>query len=198
MLRRIRFPRLLPQPAFDFFCRHCRSSKSDTKREPSNSFATMWAEKMIQIDRDSQRKGRLRKWWRCASRMKVFVFGSVYVHSTPDNISRLAFEMMSAQNPQLSRLRKSAIVAPQLSDLDRFPSRGGRLQAMKTCERANVTFQLTRGDGCVQAVRKLSSALTQQIGEPRKEMALEKPIQNDTHREGKRPWEPTGPAHLPL
>src|SRR4029077_9489870 len=87
---------------------------------------------------------------------EVFVFGSVYVQSTPEKYLKLASDIDALRKlPSYLTIQKFSD-PPQLSDLDGFALEADDIKQLKNCEPGKMRRPTAhRGDGCVQAVREL-------------------------------------------
>jgi hypothetical protein len=106
---------------------------------------------------------------------EVFVFGSVYVKSTPDRYLRLASDVEELRKlPGYLAIRKFSD-PPKLSDLDGFTLDEEDVQQLKSCKPGHCELQLPTEamEAFQQSVNWSASDKTEQVNRVAREMALE-------------------------
>jgi len=156
MLVRIRFPKLFPVLLLLSLVQLPASNAQNV--EPFKFFRDYVGLKEDQIA--AIRNGKaVAKVVESGTPDEVFVFGSVYVQSTPEKYLKLASDIDALRKlPSYLAIRKFSD-PPQLSDLDGFTLEADDIKQLKNCEPGECDVQLPhRRDGCVQAVRELVCA----------------------------------------
>jgi hypothetical protein len=106
---------------------------------------------------------------------EVFVFGSVYVNSTPDKYLKLASDLEELRKlPNYLAVRQFSN-PPQLSDLDGFTLEADDIKQLKNCEpgRCNVQLPSEAMDAFKQSVNWSSPDAANQVNQIGQKMALE-------------------------
>ena len=106
---------------------------------------------------------------------EVFVFGSVYVQSTPEKYLKLASDINELRNlPSYLAIRKFSDPA-QLSDLDGFTLEADDIKQLKNCEPGKCDVQLPAEamDAFKQSVNWSAPDAVNQANQLAKKMALE-------------------------
>ena len=139
MRGRTRFPRLFPALVLLSFL-HIPSSNAQNV-EPCKFFRDYVGLKKDQIEAIRHGKALARV---VESRTpdEVFVFGSVYVQSTPEKYLKLASDIDALRKlPSYLAIRKFSD-PPQLSDLDGFTLEEDDIKQLRTCEPGKCDIQL--------------------------------------------------------
>jgi hypothetical protein len=139
MLVRIRFPKLFPVLLLLSFVQLPASSAQDV--EPFKFFRDYVGLKEDQIA--AIRTGKaVAKVVESRTPDEVFVFGSVYVQSTPEKYLKLASDIDALRKlPSYLAIRKFSD-PPQLSDLDGFTLEADDIKQLKNCEPGKCDVQL--------------------------------------------------------
>jgi hypothetical protein len=139
MLVRIRFPRLFPILLLLSLVQLPASNAQDV--EPFKFFRDYVGLKEDQIA--AIRNGKaIATVVESRTPDEVFVFGSVYVHSTPEKYLKLAADIDALRKlPSYLAIRKFSD-PPQLSDLDGFTLEADDLKQLKNCEPGKCDVQL--------------------------------------------------------
>ena len=139
MLIRIRFPRLFLALLLISFV-HLPASNAQNV-EPFKFFRDYVGLKDDQIT--AIRNGRaVAKVVESCTPDEVFVFGSVYVQSTPEKYLKLASDVDALRKlPNYLAIRNFSD-PPQLSDLDGFTLEAGDIKQLKNCEPSKCDVQL--------------------------------------------------------
>ncbi len=106
---------------------------------------------------------------------EVFVFGSVYVQSTPEKYLKLASDIDALRKlPSYLAIRKFSD-PPQLSDLDGFTLEAGDIKQLKNCEPSKCDVQLPTEamDAFKQSVNWSAPDAANQVNRLAQKMALE-------------------------
>jgi hypothetical protein len=106
---------------------------------------------------------------------EVFVFGSVYVRSTPEKYLKFASDIDELRKlPSYLAIRKFSD-PPQLSDLDGFTLEVGDIKQLKTCEPGECDVQLPTEamDAFKQSVNWSAPDAANQVNRLAQKMALE-------------------------
>ncbi len=106
---------------------------------------------------------------------EVFVFGSVYVQSTPEKYLKLASNINELRKlPSYLAIRKLSD-PPQLSDFDGFTLEAGDIKQLKSCEPGKCDVQLPTEamDAFKQAVNWAAPDAANQVNRLAQKMALE-------------------------
>jgi len=106
---------------------------------------------------------------------EVFVFGSVYVQSTPEQYLKLASDIDALRKlPSYLAIRKFSD-PPQLSDLDGFTLEAGDIKQLKNCEPSKCDVQLPTEamDAFKQSVNWSAPDAANQVNRLAQKMALE-------------------------
>jgi hypothetical protein len=106
---------------------------------------------------------------------EVFVFGSVYVQSTPEKYLKLASDIDTLRTlPSYLAIRKFSD-PPQLSDLDGFTLEAGDIKQLKNCEPSKCDVQLPTEamDAFKQSVNWSAPDAVNQVNRLAQKMALE-------------------------
>ncbi len=172
MLVRIRFPRLFPILLLLSLVQLPASNAQDV--EPFKFFRDYVGLKEDQIAAIRNGKAIARV---VESRTpdEVFVFGSVYVHSTPEKYLKLAADIDALRKlPSYLAIRKFSD-PPQLSDLDGFTLEADDLKLLKNCEPGKCDVQLPAEamDAFKQSVNWSAPDAADQANQLAEKMALE-------------------------
>lgn len=172
MLVRIRFPRLFPILLLLSLVQLPGSNAQDV--EPFKFFRDYVGLKEDQIAAIRNGKAIARV---VESRTpdEVFVFGSVYVHSTPEKYLKLAADIDALRKlPSYLAIRKFSD-PPQLSDLDGFTLEADDLKLLKNCEPGKCDVQLPAEamDAFKQSVNWSAPDAADQANQLAEKMALE-------------------------
>src|SRR5499427_10340956 len=130
---------------------------------------------------------------------EVFVFGSVYVHSTPEKYLKLASDIDALRKlPSFLAIRKFSD-PPQLSDLDGFTLEGEDVKQLKNCKPGHCEIQLPAEsmEELQKAVNWSASDAADQANRAAQRMALEALVRYEqggnaalgTYRDKKNPAE---------
>jgi hypothetical protein len=106
---------------------------------------------------------------------EVFVFGSVYVHSTPEKYLKLAADIDAFRKlPSYLAIRKFSD-PPQLSDLDGFTLEADDIKQLRNCEPGKCDVQLPTEamDASRQSVNWSAPDVANQANQLAQKMALE-------------------------
>src|SRR5262249_31397984 len=106
---------------------------------------------------------------------EVFVFGSVYVESTPERYLKLASDVNALRKlPGYLAVRKFSD-PPQLSDLDGFTLEEEDIRQLKTCKPGSCELQLPTEaiEAFQQSVNWSAPDHAQQVNRLARQMALE-------------------------
>ena len=106
---------------------------------------------------------------------EVFVFGAVYVRSTPEDYLRLASDVDSLRKlPNYLKIQKFSD-PPQLSDLDGLTLEADDIQQLKTCKPGHCDVQLPSDamEAFQRSVDWSAPDATEQVNRLAKEMILE-------------------------
>jgi hypothetical protein len=106
---------------------------------------------------------------------EVFVFGSVYVHSTPEKYLKLASDIGALRKlPSYLAIRKFSD-PPQLSDLDGFTLEADDIKQLRNCEPGKCDVQLPTEamDAFKQSVNWSAPDVTNQVNQLAQKMVLE-------------------------
>jgi hypothetical protein len=172
MLIRIRFPRLFLAPLLLSFV-HLPACKAQNV-EPFKFFRDYVGLKDDQIT--AIRNGKaVAKVVESRTPDEVFVFGSVYVQSTPEKYLKLASDIDALRTlPSFLAIRKFSD-PPQLSDLDGFTLDPGDITQLKNCEPGKCEVQLPTDamDAFKQSVHWSAPDAENQVNRLAQKMALE-------------------------
>ncbi len=172
MLRRIRFPRLFLALLLLFFV-HLPASNAQNV-EPFKFFRDYVGLKDDQIT--AIRNGKpVAKVVESRTPDEVFVFGSVYVQSTPEQYLKLASDIDELRKlPSYLAIRRFSD-PPQLSDLDGFTLETDDIKQLKNCEPGKCDVQLPTEamDVFKQSVNWSAPGAANQVNRLAQKMALE-------------------------
>ncbi len=172
MLRRIRFPRLFLALLLLFFV-HLPASNAQNV-EPFKFFRDYVGLKDDQIT--AIRNGKpVAKVVESRTPDEVFVFGSVYVQSTPEQYLKLASDIDELRKlPSYLAIRRFSD-PPQLSDLDGFTLEADDIKQLKNCEPGKCDVQLPTEamDVFKQSVNWSAPGAANQVNRLAQKMALE-------------------------
>jgi hypothetical protein len=172
MLAEIRFPRLLPVLLL-FSLAHPPASNAQNV-EPFKFFRDYVGLKEEQIA-DIRNGKAIAKVMESRTPDEVFVFGSVYVQSTPEKYLKLASDIDELRKlPSYLAIRKFSD-PPQLSDLHGFTLEGEDIKQLKNCEPGKCELQLPTEamDAFKQSVNWSAPDAANQANQLAQKMALE-------------------------
>jgi hypothetical protein len=179
MLIRIRFPRLFP--VLFLLCLVHLPASNAQNAEPFKFFRDYVGLKEDQIA--AIRNGKaVAKVVESRTPAEVFVFGSVYVQSTPEKYLKLASDIDALRKlPSYLTIQKFSD-PPQLSDLDGFALEADDIKQLKNCEPGKCDVQLPTEamDVFKQSVNWSAPDAANQVNRLAQKMALEA-IQRYTH-----------------
>jgi hypothetical protein len=172
MLVRIRFPKLFPFLLLLSLVQLPASKAQDV--EPFKFFRDYVGLKEDQIT--AIRNGKaFAKVVESRTPDEVFVFGSVYVHSTPEKYLKLAADIDALRKlPSYLAIRKFSD-PPQLSDLDGFTLEADDIKQLRNCEPGKCDVQLPTEamDASKQSVNWSAPDAANQANQLAQKMALE-------------------------
>ena len=172
MLIRIRFPRLLP--VLFLLCFAPLPASNAQNAEPFKFFRDYVGLKEDQIA--AIRNGKaVAKVVESRTPDEVFVFGSVYVQSTPDKYLKLASDIDALRKlPSYLAIRKFSD-PPQLSDFDGFTLEADDIKQLKNCAPGKCDVQLPTEamDAFKQSVNWSAPDAANQANQLAQKMALE-------------------------
>jgi len=172
MLVGLRFPKLLPALCLLSFVQIPASNAQDV--EPFKFFRDYAGLKEEQIT--AIRNGKaVAKVVESRTPDEVFVFGSVYVNSTPEKYLKLASDIEALRKlPSYLAIRKFSD-PPRLSDLDGFTLEADDIKQLKNCEPGKCDIQLPTDamDAFKQSVNWSDPDAANQVNQLAQKMALE-------------------------
>ena len=172
MLVGLRFPKLLPALFLLSFVQTAASNAQDV--EPFKFFRDYAGLKEEQIT--AIRNGKaVAKVVESRTPDEVFVFGSVYVISTPEKYLKLASDIEALRKlPSYLAIRKFSD-PPRLSDLDGFTLEADDIKQLKNCEPGKCDIQLPTDamDAFKQSVNWSDPDAANQVNQLAQKMALE-------------------------
>jgi hypothetical protein len=172
MLVGLRFPKLLPALFLLSFVQVAASNAQDV--EPFKFFRDYAGLKEDQIT--AIRNGKaLAKVVESRTPDEVFVFGSVYVNSTPEKYLKLASDIEALRKlPSYLAIRKFSD-PPQLSDLGGFTLEADDIKQLRNCEPGKCDVQLPTDamDAFKQSVNWSAPDAANQANQLAQQMALE-------------------------